>query len=228
MKFHSPLWPHFLWLISLSWRKSFQDKNECGHLWEEKKNPSPFFFQNGHFTGCGYCYYHSKVHESDSGIIGLFLTVCLPKIHCRRCGCHIQHFPTPTDESKWRNEVRQPLNCPHPLQDRCGNEGNKITAGGQKEAVRLGQWKKEESPALRNSLLCWIYGRNQGCAFCKSVSCFSSTARALWHSPATHASQWMLGMLRRSDFHSTCKSVENPDQKSSLTQDSTELCSCTP
>lgn len=46
-----------------------------------KVKPFFFFFQTGHFTGCGYRYYQSKVRESDSGIIKLFLTAGLCKIH---------------------------------------------------------------------------------------------------------------------------------------------------
>lgn len=46
-----------------------------------KVKPFFFFFQTGHFTGCGYRYYQSKVRESDSGIIKLLLTAGLCKIH---------------------------------------------------------------------------------------------------------------------------------------------------
>lgn len=81
MNFHFPLWPHFLWLISSSWIKSSQDKNEYDHFEEKSQTFFFFFFQTGHFTGCGYRYYQSKVHESDSGITKLFLTAGLCKIH---------------------------------------------------------------------------------------------------------------------------------------------------
>lgn len=81
MNFHFPLWPHFLWLISSSWIKSSQDKNEYDHFEEKSQTFFFFFFQTGHFTGCGYRYYQSKVRESDSGIIKLLLTAGLCKIH---------------------------------------------------------------------------------------------------------------------------------------------------
>lgn len=39
------------------------------------------FFFSSNFTGCGYSYHQSQVHESDGGIIKLFLTLCLCKMH---------------------------------------------------------------------------------------------------------------------------------------------------
>lgn len=60
-----------------------------------------------HFTGCGYSYYQSQVHESDGGIIKLFC-VCARGTEGNATtftGTGAQHFPKLSDQSTWRNEI---------------------------------------------------------------------------------------------------------------------------
>lgn len=107
MNFHFPLWPHFLWLISSSWVKSSQDKNEYGHF-EEKSQTFFFFFfklvilQDVAIVIISPKYVSQTVVLSSYSLLRVYVRSTEGNVAAFTAS-GVQHFPKLTDESEWRN-----------------------------------------------------------------------------------------------------------------------------